>query len=272
MMTLPSAYAANIVSNVFANDSRYQAFQSYFEAQGMNFIAERAQVAMYTATSAIKADGTTTEPAPDPEPGTDAPALLTIVPSFRAFEPDAPSHEAASIIGVSYGSNSSAILASHVVVGHRPYQILSFSILELDEAGNVVQRTISRERLEGATVEEVAQELGPVFLYQSEETGEPSIIPTPAMGEEDMTNLAAFLFSQFVNDSYASPLYPPGGIDSLLSDTGLVQKWALVQSSRCSTRTISPAGIKKWFLACSSCSSSSNGCTSSSTSAVVVFG
>lgn len=43
VMTVPSSYAAAIINSKFAGDPRYQALQSYFTEQGMNFIAERAR-------------------------------------------------------------------------------------------------------------------------------------------------------------------------------------------------------------------------------------
>lgn len=186
-------------------------------------------------------------------------AMLTISPSFRPFPPDATSHEAASIVGLSYGEHSSGVLATHVVVGHRPYQILSFSVLELDGNGGVVQRSVSRERLQSGTAEEIAAELGPPLIDESQ------AISAPEMSQGDMLQLAAVAFNTILNDSYARPLYPPEGIESLLADTPLIQKWAMVQSSR-----FAAAALPRIIPICSSSSTSCNSCTSTSTSVIPI--
>ena len=97
--------------------------------------------------------------------------------------------------------------------------------------------------------------------------GPPQVDPTqwdPEVGtisSHDRDEFSSYVFKTLIKDEYASPLYPPKGIKSLLRDTSLVQKWSAAQYLRYSDALFS-------ISFCSSSSTSCNACTSTSSSCV----
>ncbi len=235
MLMLPAAAAARVTVCALKNPGVARLYE-YFTAQGMNLIPERAKVCIYL-------DQATCET-----------GALLIWPTFKAFPAGAASHEAASIIAVGKDGNFGGALASHVLVNHNPFQLQKFTLFEIDpNTGELVQRSASRDQVRSFSTDELAHMLGPVAVT-------PAAAPLPSMMQSDLPRLAAGVFSELINDSYARPLYPPGAISNLLRDTVLVQKWSETQRLRYS------AALRS-FPICSS-SSSTNACTSTSTSII----
>src|SRR5262249_37247682 len=151
------------------------------------------------------------------------------VPSFRPFKAEDPYHEAVSIVAIRYGEHPGLVYAHHVKVGHVPFQLLQFTVFEQDEWGRIVGRTISREDLLTRPVEEIGRMVGAVSLGKEEKQ---RTLAISTLSEEEMNNLSSAIYDELIMDSYARPLYPPGGVHALLGDTGLVQKWSLANAVR----------------------------------------
>lgn len=246
MSLLPTASAVDFLQKRLLNDSRFRPFYDTYVGQGFDFIPERVQLFM----------GVHADPQPprgDPSP---FPFLLAIVPSFRRFAPTAPSHEAVSIV-VLRERRVNTVLACSVVVGHNPYQISAFTVTEAVPGAGLQSRSLDRPLLQSLTAEQVASRLGAPRVVPSQ--WDPEV---GGLGEGEMNLVASLVFDTLINDSHASPLYPPGGIQSLLADTPLVQKWGQAMSIR---YTSALAAGPKW---CTSSSTSSNACTSTSTSTI----
>lgn len=243
---LPAQVAADYMRQRFLPDPVFQKFYQHFTQQGLQFVPERVQLAMGVRSSQR---GVALPPS--------LPFLLAIVPSFRPFDRNARSHEAASIV-VLRERRVNSVLASSVLVGHRPFQIESFSILEADRTGKLVSRSINRAQLTALSPDQLARVLGPPDLRPSRTEGE---VPVPS--ESDALSLASLAYRNLLLDNFARPLYPPAGLQTMLADTSLVQKWALVNRRRYQDGD-SGLGIS---LCCSS-STSSNACTSSSSSTI----
>jgi hypothetical protein len=244
LVLLPTQVAADYMRQRLLPDPTFQTFYQHFTQQGMQFVPERVQLAMGVRPS---------------QPGVPLPPslpfLLAIVPSFRPFDRNAPSHEAASII-VLRERQVNSVLASSVTVAHRPFQIASFTVLELNRTGKLVSRSINRTQLTALSAEQLARVLGPPDLRPTASDGE---VPVPA--ENDALSLASLAYRNLLLDNFARPLYPPAGLQSLLADTSLVQKWALINRRRYQQ---GDSGLG--FSLCTSSSSSCNGCSSSSSS------
>jgi hypothetical protein len=244
LVLLPAQVAADYMRQRLLPDPAFQTFYQHFTQQGFQFIPERVQLAMGVRPS---------------QPGVPLPPslpfLLAIVPSFRPVERSAPSHEAVSIV-VLRERRVNSVLASTVTVSHQPFQIASFTVLELDRTGKLVSRSINRSQLTALSPDQLARVLGPPDLKPSPADGE---VPVPT--ENDSLSLASLAYRNLLLDNFARPLYPPAGLQSMLADTSLVQKWTLVNRRRYQQ---GDSGLG--FSLCSSSSSSCNGCSSSSSS------
>lgn len=243
---LPTASAVEFLRKRLLSDPDFRRFYDEYTGQGFEFIPERVQLFM-----GIHLDSQPSDREPSP-----LPFLLAIVPSFRAFAPTAPSHEAVSIV-VLRERRVNTVLACAVVVGHNPYQINAFTVVEAEPGAGLRSRTLDRAIVQRLTPEQIAERLGLPNVNPAE--WDPEV---GGLGETEMNLVAALVFNTLINDRHAAPLYPPGGIQSLLADTALVQKWGQAMSIRYTTAL---AAGPKW---CTSSSSSCNACTSTSTSTI----
>lgn len=246
---LPTSSAVDFLRKRLLPDPLFRQFYDEYTRQGFEFIPERVQLFMGVHTGLQPGDA-------DPAP---LPFLLAIVPSFRAFAPKAPSHEAVSIV-VLRERRVNTVLACSVVVGHNPFQINSFIVTESVPGAGLQSRTLDRRFLQDLTPEQIAARLGAPSVNPAEWDAE-----VGGLGQAEMNLLASLVFSTLINDRHAAPLYPPGGIQSLLADTALVQKWGQAMSIRYQAALSGP----KW---CTSSSTSSNACTSTSTSTITLKG
>jgi hypothetical protein len=246
LVLLPTAVAADYLRQRLLPDPAFQIFYRHFTGQGMQFIPERVQLAMGVRPS---------------QPGVPLPPslpfLLAIVPSFRPFDRNAASHEAASII-VLRERRVNSVLASSVIVDHRPFRIASFTMLELNEERQIVSRSLNRAQLTTLTADQAARVLGAPAVRVSDSDEE-----APVPSENDSVSLAALAYRNLILDNFARPLYPVAGLQSMLTDTSLVQKWTLINRKR-----YQESGSARGISLCCSSSSSCNGCSSSSTSTI----
>jgi hypothetical protein len=243
---LPVQVAADYLRQRLLPDPIFQKYYLPFTQQGFQFIPERVQLAMGVRPSQ---PGVALSPS--------LPYLLAVVPSFRPVDRNAASHEAVSIV-VLRERRVNTVLASSVTVSHRPFQIASFTILELDRTGKLVSHSINRSQLATLSPDQLARVLGAPDLKAAAAEGE---VPVPT--ESDALSLASVAYRNLLLDTFARPLYPPAGLQSMLAETSLVQKWALVNRKRYQDGA-SALGISL----CTSCSTSCNACCSSSSSTI----
>jgi len=245
LLLLPPQVGGSMV-NQFLENQDFLTMYQFFTAQGFQFIPERAKVSIYVVP-------------PDPEAAPEPPAVLMILPSFRTFQPTDPSHEAVSIVALSQCERIGGVTAAGVVVGHNPYQLLQMSFFDISHEATVpiiTKHSASRTEIQNMSVQELAALLGPLPPPPS------NAQPAPVMELPSMRSLTATVFKNLLTDAFAAPLYPPGGISSLLNDTQLVQKWTEVQRARFPTGSVG-------LTVCTS--TSSNACSSTSSSVTIEF-
>lgn len=245
---LPTASAIEFLQKRLLPDPDFRRFYSEYTGQGFEFIPERVQLFM----------GIHVDPQPSAREPSPLPFLLAIVPSFRAFSPRDRSHQAVSIV-VLRERRVNTVLACEVLVGHNPYQINAFTVVETEPGAGFQTRTLDRALVQSLTPEQIAERLGGPNVNPAD--WDPEV---GGLGETEMNLVAALVFNTLLNDPHAAPLYPPGGIQSLLADTALVQKWGQAMSIR---YKVALASGPKW---CTSSSSSCNACTSTSTSTITL--
>jgi hypothetical protein len=247
IMMLPQGHSARLMESLLLPNPTFRAFYDHFQSHGMRFLPDRVKAAMYVP------------PTDSGGPFAVSPTLLVIVPSFVPMSLDGPSHEAASISVVSQGNRLGAV-ATQVRVGHNPFAILSFSIGERDEGGKITWKQVDPTEVEKMSAVDLAKTLGPPFFDENRNER------IPNMSEKDMLNLATLVYRTLITDKGVSPPYPPAGLQSLIRETSLVERWTLTQSLRYGTLNTSGTPVPMWSLACTSTSTSCQGCSSCSTS------
>jgi len=233
---LPPDFTQAFWTQVVGRDERVRLLMSSLERDGVRFIPER-----------IRAFSAVSRPTPPMPAG-----ILSVAPSFKPFAPDAPSHEAWSIVSL-YNGCIHTVFAAGVTVDHSTWQISRYTILEFDPSGDLYERRIPRDILLRGP-QAIAAELGPPIVDPQQ--WHPAFA---APDIESAVQLSTALFREWINDRYARPLYPPGAIPRLLNDAPLMEavvqaKWIRYQLSTRSTTM------------CCSSSTSCNACTSCSTS------
>ncbi len=243
VVRLPPSSGAAILQNQLLRNPSFKLFYDHFTGQGLQFIPERVHAAVYTngfrgSEAAV------------------SPALVAVVPGFRAIKSTDTSHEAASIVAIQYGPLVGGAFAHQVEVGHNPYQIRSFSVGE-ETPNGIAWRKVERQEILYSTPEAIAKRLGPPQLNLD------GAVPAPVMSDKALSDFAASVYSDLLMDSFERTSYPSAGVRSLLDDTNLVQKWSLVQATRYAEATARLKG------GCCSSSTSCNACTSTSTSIII---
>jgi hypothetical protein len=242
---LPASATAAFYTGKLLSDPTFQRFMRYFTDRGLNFFADRVQLFMGIRPYEAPTDAT---PA--------LPFLIAVAPAAQSFAPGATSHEAASIV-VLRERGVNTILAGSVVVSHRPYQISSFQVLELDATRQIAVRRVERSQLTALTANDLAALLGPPSINLSEWDGE-----IGALAPTDTVNMAAISYQTLLQASFDQGVYPPEALRSLVAESPLVQKLALAHGIRYQSAVAGAGG------ACCSCSTtcSCHGCTTSSSS------
>jgi len=233
---LPPDFTQAFWTQVVRPDKRVGLLMSRLESAGFKFIPERIR-----AFSAVSSRNS-------PSPA----GIFCVAPSFKTFAPDAPSHESWSIVSL-YNGCIHTVFAAGVTVDHSTWQISSYTILEFDPSGNLYERSIPRAILREEP-RAIAERLGLPIV--NPEQWHPAFA---APDIESAVQLSTALFREWINDPYARPLYPSGGIPRLLNDAPLMEAVVLAQAERYRQAT----RRSTW---CCSTSTSCNGCSSSSTS------
>lgn len=230
----PDIATAFFTSQLNAN-AELRRTHDYFAAQGFEFHLSRVQLAVCSDTD---------------KSGLSHYYMLAIAPSFRKFEGTDLNHTAVSITVV-WRDHRSIVHAAKALVGHRPYQIEAMSVFE-PEGAEFVERSLSRDLIQGLSVADGAAVLGTP-------TTMPPVFDVPLDGRPAL--IAAESFRRILNDPFSSPLYPPGGLEQLLSDTPLVQKFLVMQRERYGG-LLGPGGVRTGTSCCCCTCCCCNGCCS----------
>ncbi len=240
MMILPSAVSTQLAPLFLQNSPPLQLLYKNFVDQGMQFIPERAIVAVY------EDEGDAGSP-----PG--GPCMLLIWPTFHTFAAADLTQEAASIVAVQKCGTIGGVMASHVVVvNNNPFQISEFSVLDIDKSTGVpqiVSRSATRAQVQTKTAAQLAALLGAPPFDAS------SMQDMPSMNIAQMKKIAGGTFAELLCDAYAGPQYTLEARAQLLKDTSLVTKWSDANRLRYSSVFAS-------MVACCSCSTNASCCSS----------
>jgi hypothetical protein len=235
------------VESRFEQFQNFQLLKNYFTSKGMNFINERSQI--FIAVNSDDKNGV---------PQSSTPFCIGVVPTFESFDfKTTSSHNAASIVGY-VTDDSATFIGVEVNVNHDPLEIASFTLVEIDPNAEIVTNEVLRREVSLMTPEEIATALGVPDIDISKWNLN---LATTNIG--DTSALASMAFNNIINDNFASPLYPSGGVQRLLNDNTLADKFSLAVRQRYSTAIGS-------IMVCTSTSTSCNGCTSSSSSSISI--
>jgi hypothetical protein len=233
------------VNSRFDQFASFQTLKTYFENQNMDFIYERAQV--FVAVNTDDVNGL---------PQSSLPFCIGVVPTFESFDfNNSPSHNAASIVGY-VTDNAATFIGVEVSVNHSPLELASFKLVEINQNGGIETNIVLRSQVNSETPEALANALGVPDINILDWN-----LSLATTNIADTSALASMAFNNIINDSYASGLYPIGGVQRLLNDNTLADKFSLAIRQRYSDAIDS-------IMVCTSTSTSCNGCTSSSTSSV----
>lgn len=233
LIQLSQADASAFLQRQLSTSPSFMALHDQFTSQNFNFMFERAKAFLYSAHATE--DFT--------------PNLLGILPSFTPVKRTDPFHLAVGIVV----NHRGLALAGGVKVQHNPFMISEFRVFELDPQGQIMSHTIAASELATLTLAQAADQLGAPTLPTDRLDPE---VNAPSSTDEAI--IAARAFRQILLDRFARPLYPRAGLNSLLKQTPLVQKFALVNDLRYAQAF---RGIS--FCCTTSCC---NACTSTSTS------
>ena len=236
LMMLKPAAAAAYMEKMLAKSAAFQTLRNYFvNTAGMTFILSRAKVFMYVAPTLDSAAMV-------------SPNILGILPSFKPVNRADAFHEAAGIVV----HHNGGAMATSVQVAHNPFMVTQFRSHEVDptDLTNIIVKTISAAELERLSVEEAAKIMGAPKIF--EHNIDPNS-PTPS--QADSTAMATLALQMILKDSYARPLYPQEGLNSLLAQASLGAKLSNVHFQR-----YAGALSKGFYCSCTCC----NGCTTTS--------
>lgn len=236
LMMLKPADAAAYMEKMLAKSPSFRALRDYFvKTQGMAFILARAKVFMYVAP-ALDATGVA------------APNILGIIPSFKPVNRSDAFHEAAGIVV----HHNGGAMATSVRVSHNPFVVTEFRSHEVDpdDVNQIIERRIGADELEKLSVEEAARVMGPPKIFER------NVNPnSPSPSQADSTSMVALALQMILRDSYARPLYPQEGLNSLLAQASLGAKLSNVHFQRYASALRSG-----FYCSCTCC----NGCTTTS--------
>lgn len=241
---VPSEYNRSIL-NTLQKKEDFKVLYNHFSQQGLRFITERVKSVVY-AMHPSSGQG-----------GISGPVMLIIVPSFKPFKPESPSHTAVSLVSLQYGDETSHTIAVEVLVSHRPWRVENFTLHTTDMNGNIISVNIERELLEKGSEKDIVKYISETL--ESSSTMAKGVKILPVLSPRNSVEVATTVFKELVTDRYAKHLYPPDGLSELLRDDNIVAKFA-------------SSGVmlaKKRLPICSS-STSCNGCTSTSTSIIPI--
>lgn len=224
---LEPAQAQSWLRQQLTSNTRAQSFQRAFEQQKYQFIAERAKV--YTVGN----------------------QTVAILPSYIPAKRTDASHRSVSI-----SISSAGTVAAGALISHSPkFEVTEFTIYDLDDSGALVTGpTISASSLTSAPPEQILLRFRPPAVKPAFATSNLS-----GASAADLNTISDMFYRQVLADKYASPLYPPAGVTSMLAQIPVIQKFSAVAGAYYA-RGID-AKLKP-TVACTS--TSSNACTSCS--------
>jgi len=230
----------------FADQTNFGILKTYFENLELEFIYSRTQVFV-----SLNSD--------NDDSGAESisyPYALGVVPTFKSFNFETESsHMAGSIVGL-VSKGVATFIGALATVSHNPLQVTSIKLIEVNPDGTINETLVERAQIESESPEDLATVMGSPNIELSQWKLE--IPATTNIG--DTSALANIAFNNIISDQYASPLYPDGGVQRLLNDSTIADKFSLAVRQRYQVALL--GGIK----ACCSTSTSCNGCTSSSCS------
>ncbi|QPQ51186.1 hypothetical protein H3Z85_17915 [Chryseobacterium indologenes] len=184
----------------------------------------------------------------------DASYTMIVTPTFTEFDFNtSPSHVAASIISY-YIGNSVNHTAAIATINHDPLDIADIALLEVGKEGRVVETNVDRKALESEDADQIAKQMS-ISHFEGANI-KPMAASVPS---DDQRAMVAYILDNLLNDKFASPLYPEGGVQTLLKETSLTQKFNRAVELRASLFEV---GLE--ITVCTS--TSSNACTSTSSS------
>jgi hypothetical protein len=236
IIQLNSTDAVTFMRNMLEKNQKFKKFYNEFTDKGFDFIFERAKVFLYAGK--VK-DGIGSN-------------LLGILPSFKSAKSCDPFHLA---FGISVLDNGD-VYATGVKVEHNPFRITEFTMYGIDEYNTIVSSTVKTSELESLSVADIANGLTvPTITSREKPPTEFASLPKSHVDKY----IIATTFEQLINDKYARPIYTTEGIQSLMGQIPIMQKYAAIYTKR----AVNEAETR--LSACVICtSSSSNACTSTS--------
>jgi hypothetical protein len=232
MTQLDTPHATIYLEQMRERSANFRLLLDRFTSDGFEFIFTRAKVFLYAPTIENIDDVI-------------APNLVGILPSFRPVKRDDPFHLA---VGIAV-HNSNGAVATEVRVEHNPFLVSQWTLHEV-RGGSVVSNTVTTEELSSLSIEEVADRFGHVKV----DLGDRRYL-WAAPDTKQLQRMLEVAFDQIIHDSFASPIYPASGIESLMSQTPEMFRFSTIQRLR---YTNSPR-----FLVATS-STCCNGCTTCS--------
>ncbi len=231
---LPSENNVQIITKQIDKMPGFLILKEHFEAQGFEFIYERAQIFMtYESNN---------------KPG--RPSLLLIIPSLVSVDLRTdPSHQAISLTAFINGEDYS-FLATEVTVKHNPYSIHDYTLYSLN-ANKTVQSiaSITKEELIWNELDALVDNLQEIDIKKTQVMN--ASVPTGDFGYIIKRSL-----SKFLNDEYTQQ-YPDKYRFKMLEECPLIEKFskAIAEKQKKAAHTITLC-----------CSTSCNACCTTSSS------
>jgi len=226
---LPAREGSAYLTRVYEGGGAFATLHDHFTADGFEFFFERAKVVLFLSGAE----------------GRSHPALIAIAPSYVDVQPADASHRAVGIAALSDGT----AVATSVTVEHNPFRITSFTLHVVENDGSI------------AAVHDLkTDDLARIPLARLRTRTPPDGGDRPfsevQMNRATAHSIISQTYKEILSDDFARPLYPDEGFASLVGQSPLVAKWAILNASR-STAVL---GIKTCGCSCTCC----NGCTTTS--------
>lgn len=232
LVQLPAPEASGLAKVVAKQNATFQTFKTAFEKQGFKFLPERVKAFVYFAPT---------------EKGVST-GTFAIFPSLIPAKPTDPFHRAVGLCVHSSGG----VAAASVKVGHKPFAVTEFTVHEL-EGTRLESRTISTADLEKLTPAKAASVLGPAKINLT--AARRASVEGPS--DKQLETIIATAFDQIIHDRYASPLYTPAAMTSLLRQKPTIVRFAYANRARYAAGGLTQIGFA---CSCTCC----NGCTTTS--------
>lgn len=184
------------------------------------------------------------------------PFAIGVVPTFKNFDFGSETdHIAGSIVGL-VSKGVATFIGALATVNHDPLEVSSIKLIEVNPDETITETLVTRAQIQSESPEDLAVTMGSPNIDLSKWKLEGAA--TTNIG--DTSALASIAFNNIITDQYSSPMYPTGGVQKLLNDSTIADKFSLAVRQRYQV------ALFGGFKACCSSSTSCNGCTSTSCS------